>query len=66
MSEEIDARQLIEDLRGTPCKCDFCGKETQSEKLEPEEGGEWVCHDCMDRWESNRKKQMHLKKVVGK
>lgn len=52
MSEEYDARALIEHLRGgVPCKCDFCHAVTPPEKLEPEEAGMWVCWECLDRWE---------------
>jgi formylmethanofuran dehydrogenase subunit E len=53
MSEdEIDPRELIIALRGgVPAICDFCGKERAPETLHPEEGGEWVCMDCLERWQ---------------
>lgn len=54
MSDELtndDLKQAIIDLRGgLPAACDFCRKETAPENLEPEEAGEWVCHECLDRW----------------
>ena len=50
--DDIDARELLIALRGgVPLKCDFCGKETEPDKLEPEEAGAWVCWECYDRWE---------------
>lgn len=49
--DEPTARELIEAIRGgVPAKCDFCGKETEPEMLEPEEAGAWVCHECLRRW----------------
>lgn len=46
-----DVRQLIVDLRGgIPAKCDFCGKETPPDLMEPEEAGDWACSDCVARW----------------
>jgi hypothetical protein len=51
VTEEPTARELIEALRGKPpTKCDYCHKETLPEHLEPEEGGEWACHECLRRW----------------
>lgn len=48
----MNARQLIEDLRGgVPSKCDFCQKPTPPEQLEPEEAGDWVCRECLERWD---------------
>ena len=47
----IDVRQFIVDLRGgIPERCDFCGKPTPPEQMEPEEAGDWVCHTCMKHW----------------
>ncbi len=38
-------------LRGeVPKRCDFCGKETDFDDLEPEEAGDWVCHTCLTKW----------------
>ncbi len=38
-------------LRGeVPGRCDFCGKETDFDNLEPEEAGDWVCHECLTKW----------------
>lgn len=52
MTDSDDVRLLIEDLRGgVPEKCDFCGEPKAADNLEPEEGGAWVCWDCLDRWE---------------
>ena len=49
-----EVRELIEDIRGgEPKKCDFCHKITESDKLEPEESDEWVCHDCIRSWNKN-------------
>ena len=43
---------LIADLRGgRPDKCDFCGQPTGPESLTPEEGGDWACLTCWERWE---------------
>lgn len=53
MSEPLtsqEVRDLLIGLRGAPHKCDFCGQEKPESELEPEEGGDWVCHDCMLRW----------------
>lgn len=56
MSEEdLDARELLLALRGVPSKCDFCGEATEADKLEPEEGGDWVCWKCLDRWNAKEK-----------
>lgn len=57
MSED-NPREIIIALRGgVPKCCDFCGKETQSEQLHPEEGGDWVCEACMKRWEEKYNEQ---------
>jgi hypothetical protein len=41
----------IADLRGeTPTACDYCQKARHFEELEPEEAGQWICHDCLRRW----------------
>ena len=48
----MNARDLIVSLRGgIPKKCDFCYQVTPPEKLHPEEAGDWVCEDCLERWE---------------
>lgn len=46
-----DTRKLLYALRGVPAQCDFCHAVTEHYKLEPEEGGLWVCHECLERWE---------------
>ena len=58
MSENTDPidsqfmRDLLLELRGPkPAKCDFCDKETPEDDLHPEEGGQWVCITCWERWE---------------
>lgn len=48
----MNTRDLIEGLRGgVPEACDFCRQPRASDELEPEEAGEWVCHECLRRWE---------------
>lgn len=51
MNDENDEiRDMIVDLRGgTPPICDFCGKETESGNLHPEEAGMWICWECIKR-----------------
>lgn len=46
-NEEV--KNLIVDLRGTPTKCDFCGKEYPEEDLHPEEAGQWICIECIKK-----------------
>lgn len=49
----ITARDLIIGLRGgVPPKCDFCGEEKPPADLHPEEGGEWACINCIERWKA--------------
>ena len=49
MNNQIDVRQLIIDLRGgIPDKCDFCQKEKLPDQLHPDEGGTWICIDCIN------------------
>lgn len=58
MSDDSNSRDLIIALRGgIPAKCDFCGKETPPERMDPEEGGEWVCYDCEERWEREEREK---------
>jgi len=61
MTEDIDPRELIISLRGVPDHCDFCGRTLPSEQLEPEEGGDWVCWDCLKRWEQNEEREQNDK-----
>lgn len=37
---------------GFPDRCDFCDQPTRPESLVSEEGGQWACLECWDRWES--------------
>ena len=52
MSETIF--NLIATMRGgIPECCDFCGsKFTEANYATPEEGGEWTCIQCADKWEA--------------
>lgn len=50
-------KQMLSDLRGEPTQCDFCERPKTLEQLEPEEAGMWVCHECMDRWDAEEKRQ---------
>jgi hypothetical protein len=44
-------KEDIADIRGaTPVRCDFCQCLRNFEELEPEEAGDWVCHDCLRKW----------------
>lgn len=45
-----EARKLLYELRGVPDQCSFCGQMCDHSKLEPEECGDWVCHDCLAHW----------------
>lgn len=47
-----EALRLLYALRGVPRSCDFCLKSKPLHELEPEEGGLWVCHECLKRWEN--------------
>jgi hypothetical protein len=41
----------IADLRGeVPTECDFCQQPRHFEYLEPEEAGQWICHECLQKW----------------
>ena len=52
----LNTRELIIGLRGgIPPKCDYCDKDTEPDKLEPEEGDTWVCWECLDRWDAQDK-----------
>lgn len=47
----LSARELIGSIRGElPTHCDFCKKPTDPENLHPEEGGDWACSECLERW----------------
>ena len=51
---DVDARELIVSLRGgVPEKCDFCGQPRPEHELHPEEGGEWACIHCIDKWKAD-------------
>lgn len=55
--DDFTARELVVALRGgVPPKCDFCLKETPQWKLHPEEAGDWVCEECLARWEKEEKR----------
>jgi hypothetical protein len=55
--ENLDTANLINALRGgKPGKCDFCGQKKPNNELEPEEGGQWACWDCLTQWENQQKK----------
>ena len=32
-----------------PKACDWCGSVHPLAEMEPEEAGEWICRDCLDR-----------------
>ncbi len=47
------AREIIVTMRGgVPDHCDFCGQSQWPEHLHPEEAGQWVCDECLARWEA--------------
>lgn len=49
---EMSTRDALIAIRGgLPPKCDFCSKKVDPDTLHPEEGGLWVCEDCLQRWE---------------
>jgi hypothetical protein len=51
--EEADPKSLIAAIRGgIPETCSFCGTVTPPEHLHPEEGGDWACITCLDRWDA--------------
>ena len=57
VQEENSMRELIVSLRGKPDKCFACERtvasgELSEDDLEPEEGGAWWCHSCIERWET--------------
>jgi len=38
---------------GVPPDCDFCRQPfTDTRRPIPEEGGEWACTECYERWET--------------
>ena len=43
----ITVREMILALRGEPEKCDFCKSPKPVNQLHPEEGGDWICEDCL-------------------
>ena len=50
--ENLDPKELIAAIRGGfPIHCSFCDVSTPPERLHPEEGGDWVCEECITRWE---------------
>ena len=56
----MNARDLIVNIRGgEPDKCDWCLKPTIPEHLEPEEAGQWVCHECIRDWEEKNHAYWH-------
>ena len=51
MNEPVN---LIAEMRGGfPPRCGFCGRQVEPEDVIPEEGGEWACRRCWERWEAN-------------
>ena len=56
MSDDMDGKDIIIGLRGVPDKCDFCYQFKPLEELEPEEAGDWVCHECLKRWSETDEK----------
>jgi hypothetical protein len=49
-----EVKEMIADLRGGfPEKCDFCEQARTPDELVPDEGGEWSCIHCWNRWESD-------------
>ena len=50
--EELDVKEMIASMRGgIPKRCDFCDQPMTYEEACPEEGGEWACIRCWNRWE---------------
>lgn len=48
--EDINqAKAMLLHLRGTPWICDFCGRTKTVKELHPEEGGDWICDECIIR-----------------
>ena len=47
-----------------PCECSFCHVPKPPEELEPEEGGNWACWDCLARWaeQDRREEEKRIKK----
>jgi len=57
--EPNDVFNMIVELRGgVPERCDFCGERyTDSRRPTPDEGGEWACTVCWERWEKQDKEK---------
>ena len=59
--EEMDSADVVSFLAevrgGLPERCDFCNQPTNENDLIPEEGGDWVCRTCWDRWEAEDKRR---------
>jgi len=54
--KSLNPKELIAAIRGGfPERCSFCDNVTPSERLHPEEGGDWVCEDCLERWRIEEK-----------
>ena len=54
MDDYVVGKDFVVALRGeVPSKCDFCYQPKPLEELEPEEAGDWVCHDCLKRWDES-------------
>jgi hypothetical protein len=65
--ENFDTKRLISGLRGEiPDECDFCHSRKPPEELEPEEGGQWACWDCLGRWaeQDRRAEEKRIKKQL--
>jgi hypothetical protein len=47
-----EVKQFLADLRGgIPGRCDFCNEPMTEDDAVPEEGGDWACIRCWERWE---------------
>jgi hypothetical protein len=50
----VNVRDLVVGIRGgVPERCDFCQQPTPPDDLHPEEGEEWACITCLERWNRN-------------
>jgi hypothetical protein len=48
---------------GVPLCCDFCHCLRNLDELEPEEAGDWACHDCLRKWLKHDVEQ--IKAILG-
>lgn len=47
-----ELKDMLMAMRGNPTRCDWCGEARDEDHLEPEEGGQSVCHDCIAKYET--------------